>query len=176
MQIHIIWSVCGRCFLAGRRAVLLILLRQGRSMMIRNFFMWADKGLNRCLWIRAKSLSLIMSVSSSSSHSCLIPQGCPSLSGPLVFLPLPPSVSFFSIHHFHWASGSCNPPAKNQTVVPTAWLAHKATRMLIHTLTHTHTWMVPVPPRDCSIRPPPHRQQYGLNIGHYAGICKQNSQ
>ncbi len=85
----------------------------------------------------------------------------------LLFLPLSLSLSvslsllLVGIHFFSWPARSCDPPAKNQTVLPTARLAHKETGMLTHTRTHTHYrhthtlgWYQCYEEKDCSIRPP----------------------
>lgn len=63
-----------------------------------------------------------------------------------VFLGLSTARSLDGIHRFSWAARSCDPPAKNQTALPTARLVHKETRMLTHT--HTHLKTVPVPQRE----------------------------
>lgn len=80
---------------------------------------------------------------SSSSHSCfLCLRSTPlprSLSLSLFLsdcLCLSATLSVVGIHHLSWAATSCDPPAKNQTALPTARRAHKETRMLIQTHTH----------------------------------------
>ena len=82
-------------------------------------------------------LSLSSSLFSFSFSVCL----CLSLSLPLslslsLSLSLCPSLS----HCFSWAARSCDPPAKNQTSLPTTRLAHKETGMLTHTRTRTQNW------------------------------------
>lgn len=65
------------------------------------------------------------------------------------------TLSVVGIHHLSWAATSCDPPAKNQTALPTARRAHKETRMLIQT--HTHNWVTHTQchkEKRCSIRPP----------------------
>lgn len=73
------------------------------------------------------------------SHSCFAPLGCLSLSPLFYLLLLCLFISFclslITVHCFSWAARSCNPTAKNQTVLPADWLARKETEML----THTHT-------------------------------------
>lgn len=71
-----------------------------------------------------------------------------------VFLGLSTARSLDGIHRFSWAARSCDPPAKNQTALPTARLVHKETRMLAHTHTHTLRLCQCHKERDCTIRPP----------------------
>lgn len=71
-----------------------------------------------------------------------------------VFLGLSTARSLDGIHRFSWAARSCDPPAKNQTALPTARLVHKETRMLTHTHTHTLRLCQCHKERDCKIRPP----------------------
>lgn len=71
-----------------------------------------------------------------------------------VFLGLSTARSLDGIHRFSWAARSCDPPAKNQTALPTARLVHKETRMLTHTHTHTLRLCQCHKERDCTIRPP----------------------
>lgn len=69
-----------------------------------------------------------------------------------VFLGLSTARLLDGIHRFSWAARGCDPPAKNQTALPTARLVHKETRMLTHT--HTLRLCQCHKERDCTIRPP----------------------